>query len=89
MNPLALLTFLFLSGAMVLAVLRLIKGPSLPDRVMSLDLFGLVIAGCIVGTAVFFNLAPLLDVILVFALLVFFGTVALARYLEKRFFDND
>lgn len=82
-------TFLLLSAAMLLTVIRLLRGPSLPDRVVALDLLGFIVAGMITAAALFADQPGLLDIVLVFAILGFFSTVAFARYLEKRRFDDD
>lgn len=73
-----------LSLALVLAVIRLLRGPSLPDRVVALDLMAVVMVGLMAAdTIVTANTLPLRAAIVV-ALLAFLGTVAFARYLEKR-----
>lgn len=73
-----------LSLALVLAFVRLFRGPSLPDRVVALDLIAVVMVGLMAAdTIVTGNTLPLRAAIVV-ALLAFLGTVAFARYLEKR-----
>ena len=69
---------------MVLAFIRLARGPSLPDRVVALDLVtALGVAVCAVY-AVAHRQTVFLDVAIVLALISFVGTVAFARYLEVR-----
>ncbi|MCS7283244.1 MAG: cation:proton antiporter [Anaerolineae bacterium] len=70
--------------AMVLTFVRLVRGPSLPDRVIALDLMGTLGMGMIAAYAIAHNLPVLLDVAIVLALLSFLGTIAFARYLEQR-----
>lgn len=72
-----------LSLAMVLAFIRLVRGPSLPDRVVALDLIATLAMGMIAVYAMARNQPVLLDVAIVLALLSFLGTVAFARYLER------
>ncbi len=73
-----------LAGAAVLALVRLALGPSLPDRVVALDLIAVIgVAVCGVA-AVAFERAVFLDVAMLLALISFVGTVAFARYLEWR-----
>jgi multicomponent Na+:H+ antiporter subunit F len=83
------LVLLLLGASIVLTVLRLLRGPSLADRAMALDLLGLVVAGIILAVAAEYGHPGLLDIVLVFAVVGFFGTVALARYLEVRRLDDD
>lgn len=78
-----------LSVSVLLAVIRLVRGPSLPDRVMALDLLGMVVASILLVVAVHAGQPGLLDIVLVFAVVGFFGTVAFARYLEVRRLDDD
>ncbi len=73
-----------MSLAMVLAFVRLVRGPTLPDRVVALDLIGTLGMGMIAVYAIARNLPVLVDVAIVLALLSFLGTVAFARYLERR-----
>lgn len=73
-----------LAVAMLLAFVRLVRGPSLPDRVVALDLITAVgVAMCAVY-AVAHRQTVFLDVAIVLALISFVGTVAFARYLEAR-----
>jgi multicomponent Na+:H+ antiporter subunit F len=73
-----------LSIAMVLAFVRLARGPSLPDRVIALDLISILAAGMTAVYAIVAHQAAFLDVAIVLALISFLGTVAFARYLEKQ-----
>ena len=72
----------FVSAGIILATLRLIKGPSMADRVVALDTFTvisislIVLIACISGRVIF------LDVGMVYAILSFIGVVAVARHLE-------
>lgn len=70
--------------AIVLAVLRLIRGPSLPDRVVALDLISILVAGATAIYAVRTGESVFLDVATVLALIGFLGTIAFATYIEKQ-----
>lgn len=87
MSLAALILFVALpvmSLAMVLAFVRLVRGPTLPDRVVALDLIGTMGMGMIAVYAIARDLPVLVDVAIVLALLSFLGTIAFARYLERR-----
>ncbi len=73
-----------LTLAMLFAFIRLVRGPSLPDRVIALDLIATMAIGFTAVYAIARNQPALLDVAIVLALLSFLGTVAFASYLEKR-----
>ena len=67
-----------------LAVVRLLRGPSTPDRVLALEIVTLLTVGVLAVYSVMTNQPALLSVALVPVLVSFLGTVAFARYLEKR-----
>lgn len=70
--------------AMFLTLIRLVLGPTLPDRVVALDLMGVLAVGMITAYDVATDQPMLLDAATVLALVGFLGTVAFARYLERR-----
>lgn len=72
-----------LVAALFAALLRLLKGPTLPDRVMALDLVTSVVIGIIAVRAIATGQTPLLRVSVVIALLAFLGTAAWAQYIRK------
>jgi multicomponent Na+:H+ antiporter subunit F len=80
----SLVALSILSLALVLASYRLLRGPSLPDRVIALDLIAMVVVSIIGVYCIFTGVWYFLDIALVLALLAFLGTVAFARYLELR-----
>lgn len=74
--------------ALFLAFVRLVRGPTLPDRVVALDLMGVLAVGMITTYAVATDQPVLLDPMTVLALVGFLSTVAFARYLERRGRDD-
>lgn len=81
------LALMFAMGAVGLAMLlcgwRLVRGPTLPDRVLALDTLCVNVVAFVVllgiqqGTGLYFEAALLI------ALLGFVSTVALGRYLQR------
>jgi multicomponent Na+:H+ antiporter subunit F len=67
-----------------LAFIRLIRGPSLPDRVVALDLMSMLTIGIAAMYAITRDRPVFLDVATVLALLSFVTTVAFARFMEER-----
>jgi multicomponent Na+:H+ antiporter subunit F len=63
--------------------IRLAKGPTLPDRVIAVDLIGVLLVCLLVVQAGLTAQQALLDVAMVVALISFVGTVAYARYIER------
>jgi multicomponent Na+:H+ antiporter subunit F len=72
-----------LAFAAALAFVRLLRGPALPDRVVALDLIGVLIVCVLVAIAATTGQHSYLDVAMVIALVSFVGTVAYARYIER------
>jgi multicomponent Na+:H+ antiporter subunit F len=66
----------------LLAVVRLVKGPSTADRVVALDLLSAVAVGITAAWSVATDDPVFLDVALLVALVAFLGTVAFAAYAE-------
>ena len=77
----------FTGIALFLAFIRLVRGPSLPDRVVALDLIGLLAVGMIATYDIMTEQPILLDAATVLALVAFLGTVAFAQYVERRKHD--
>jgi multicomponent Na+:H+ antiporter subunit F len=74
--------------ALLLVFVRLARGPSLSDRVIALDLIAVLAVGLIAMVAFAADQAVFLDAAIVLALVAFLGTVAFARYLERRAHDE-
>ncbi len=83
MNWLVNLVLAILTAALFLALARLVRGPSLPSRVVALDLMGSLAVGFIAAYAVVTRQPIFLDVAVVLALIGFLGTVAFAYFIEK------
>ena len=67
----------------IFAFARLMRGPTLPDRVIAIDLIGVLIVCTLVVVASDNGGAVFLDVALFIALISFVGTVAYARFVER------
>ncbi len=70
-------------ATVLLAVVRLVRGPSLADRVVALDLLSAVAVGVTAAWSVAADDPTYLDVALLVALVAFLGTVAFAAYAEE------
>jgi multicomponent Na+:H+ antiporter subunit F len=76
-----------LSAGLGLSLWRLLRGPTLADRVVALDLIAVLVIGMISVDAVVTGEASLLRVATVVALLAFLGTIAFVRRIEKGRFE--
>lgn len=79
----ARITLAMLGIALLVVVGRLVKGPTLPDRVVAMDLLGVLVVGLIVVLAAWTGVRTTLDAAIVIALIGFLGTVAYATYVER------
>jgi multicomponent Na+:H+ antiporter subunit F len=77
------ITLATLGLALIVAFIRLVKGPTLPDRIVAMDLFGVLVVGLIVVLAGWSGVQATLDAAIVIALIGFLGTVAYATYVER------
>jgi len=76
-------TLATLGVALLVAFIRIVKGPTLPDRIVAMDLFGVLVVGLIVVLAGSSRVRATLDAAMVIALVGFLGTVAYATYVER------
>lgn len=69
---------------------RLVKGPTVPDRIISLDAIGINLIGITAIFSIVMNTDAFLEVILLLGVLAFIGTVAFSKFLEKgEIIEND
>jgi multicomponent Na+:H+ antiporter subunit F len=77
----------FLEGALalalVLSVWRLFRGPSLPDRVIALEVSMATTLGFLLLAAVRRDESAFIDIALLVALVSFVTTLAFARFLDR------
>jgi multicomponent Na+:H+ antiporter subunit F len=82
-SAMASFTLAVLSVSLFIALLRLIRGPSLPDRVVALDLMAAISVGMMAAYSILTQESAILDVAVVVALITFLSTIAFAAFLEQ------
>ncbi len=75
---------IMICAAFFIAFIRVVWGPTLPDRVVGVDLIGISAVCLMVVGAASSKEVAFLDAAVVIALLGFLATVAYARYAERR-----
>jgi multicomponent Na+:H+ antiporter subunit F len=70
--------------AIVLSLIRLVRGPSIADRVIALDLLTTIAIGIIAAISIATDQAAFIDIALLVAVLGFLATIAFAYYIERR-----
>ncbi len=66
------------------SIIRLIKGPSVMDRVVSVDTINIMVVGLIAVLAIVFENGLYLDIAIVYGILAFLETIVLAKYMEGK-----
>lgn len=74
---------MLLAVALLMAFWRLAWGPTLPDRIVAMDLIAVLVASLIVVSAAASAERAFLDAAIAIALLGFVGTIAYAAYVER------
>ena len=86
--PVITLFYIGLCVCCFLCLYRIGRGPTAPDRTVAIDILGIVIVGFTGLLGVVTGKDFYLNVALAWALLSFIGTIALAKFLEGRSFDE-
>ncbi|WP_428843117.1 cation:proton antiporter [Sinorhizobium terangae] len=73
-----------LSAALLLTVLRIVRGPTLPDRVLGLDMLVAIAIGFIAVIAIKTGFSLYIDIAIALGLVGFLATVAFARFILAR-----
>ncbi len=93
MTPLLPVPFLMIAMAALLAasflcLYRIGRGPTAPDRTVAIDILGTLIVGFCCVMALWTGQDFYMNIAIAWALLSFIGTIALAKYLEGRYYDE-
>jgi multicomponent Na+:H+ antiporter subunit F len=77
-----LVVFLALLLCSIMAIIRVIRGPTAPDRIVGLDTINTIVIVLMVVFGAAFNEVIYIDVAIVYALLSFISTLFISKYLE-------
>jgi len=72
-----------LSLSVIIALYRVIKGPSLQDRILALDSISYTIVGMVGVLSIIMDTQVYLDIILLIGILAFLSTTSLCRFIER------
>jgi len=76
-----------LLGCSLLCLARIGKGPTAPDRTVAIDILGTLVVGFCCILALWTKQEYYMNIAIAWALISFVGTLALAKYLEGRYYD--
>ncbi len=83
LNIAVTIAFVCITAALLLSFWRLVRGPSLPDRILALDTMYINTVALLVLFGIYQGLTVFFEAALVIALMGFVGTVALCKYLLR------
>ena len=75
-------------GSCFLCFYRAVVGPTIPDRMVAIDILGTLVVSVTGILALAFGLDYLIDIALAWVFLSFVGTLTLAKYLAGRQLDD-
>lgn len=73
----------FFTIAIAVSLYRIIRGPSIPDRVIALDMIGVNLISAIAAVSILLNTRAYLEAILILGILAFISTISLSRFIER------
>ena len=76
--------YLLLSASLARTAWWLFRGPTAADRILAIDLLAVATAAAVLLHAITTRTPVFVDVVVVLGIVVFFGTVALARTLTRK-----
>lgn len=74
-----------LFAALVLSFIRLLRGPSVNDRIAAMDVIAITIMGFVLVYSIMINNSLYFDIPIIISLISFIGTVAVSTYLKHRY----
>lgn len=77
------ISLILFGAAITITFIRIILGPTLPDRVIAMDVIGVNLISVIAILSILFGTKAFLEVILILAILAFISTIAFSRFLER------
>jgi len=83
MDMLAILLYIQISLA-AFCLFRVIRGPSIADRMVGIDIFGILVVGICAILAIQTQRSFILDIGIAWIILSFIGTLTLAKYLSGK-----
>lgn len=80
--------FLWLILSAFMCLFRIMRGPTAPDRIVAIDMLGILIVGFCVILSIATGRDWYIDIGIAWALQSFIGIMALSKYLEGKDFDE-
>lgn len=84
LNIFLVAAFILLILSIFITLYRLIRGPSVYERILSLDLIASIVMAFIMLYSMLANNAIYFDVVIIISLIAFIGTVSISTYLKTK-----
>lgn len=69
--------------AIAITFVRILLGPSFPDRVIAMDVIGVNLISAMAIISILYQTKVFLEVILIVGILAFISTIAFSRFMER------
>ena len=83
------IVYVLLSASLLLAFVRLVIGPSLPDRVVAMELIASIVAAMVGVHAIDTGVSAYLDIAIVLSITAFLAAIGFARFIQIRGIHDD
>ncbi|WP_211749643.1 Na(+)/H(+) antiporter subunit F1 [Paenibacillus sp. Marseille-Q4541] len=83
LNVILNISLLLLGISIIGCLYRVLKGPSMADRITALDTIGIQLIGSVAVLSMLLHTQAYVDIILLIGILAFISTVAFARFIER------
>lgn len=71
-------------GLATVCMYRIVRGPTIPDRMVGIDIFGILVVGICAIISIQTEKSFILDIGIAWIILSFIGTLTLAKYLTGK-----
>lgn len=89
LNIVVIISTIMFALSLIGLVYRIIVGPSLHDKIVALDAFGIMLMGIIALTAITLGSIYFIPIILLIGILAFLSTISFSKYLERNVIIDD
>ncbi len=84
MIPIVNIFFYILIGLSFFCLFRIIRGPTIADRMVGIDIFGILVVGICALLVIITGREFIIDIAITWAILSFIATLTLAKYLSGK-----
>lgn len=84
MSPILNIFFYILIGLSFFCLFRIIRGPTIADRMVGIDIFGILVVGICALLVIITGREFIIDIAITWAILSFVATLTLAKYLSGK-----